>query len=73
MGPPYLWSLKFCHRIVDPSLVQLKGFRSASIEVGNPTLWVIRDRVEPVAGPAMSAFHPIATKSRTFRHFGFGP
>jgi hypothetical protein len=20
-----------------------------------------------------SAFHPIATKSRTFRHFGFGP
>jgi hypothetical protein len=34
------------------------AFRSAAICGGEVTSWVIRDRVEPAAGPAMSALPP---------------
>jgi hypothetical protein len=48
MGAPYVWViLKFCRRIADPSLVQLRDFRSASISGGEMTLWVIFDRMHP--------------------------
>jgi hypothetical protein len=67
MGAPYvLVILKFCRRIVDPTLAQLRDFRSASISGGEMTLWVTnclatspdqrqKDRRKPPRRPATGA------------------
>ena len=59
--------LAVADEVIDPN------FRNASIEGGEVTLWVTSDRVEPAAGPAMSAPHPKATVGHENAIYRNGP